>query len=72
MPSRLPADEALKKEDRTDEMKEKKNIPPIPHLLQAQQALALPYAKVVGRPGAGSYLAPSPDQPPIVCYLASM
>ena len=26
----------------------KKYSPPIPHLLQAQQALALPYAKVAG------------------------
>ena len=33
-------------------------------LLQAQQAPAQPYAKVVGRPGTGSYPAPSPD--PIV------
>ena len=30
-------------------------------MLQAQQAPALPYAKVVGRPGTGSYPAPSPD-----------
>ena len=48
-------------EDRTDEMKKLKNIPPFPHLLQAQQAPALPYAKVIGRPGTGSYPAPSPD-----------
>ena len=40
-------------------MKKKKNSPPIPHLLQAQQALALPHAKVVGCPGTGSYPAPS-------------
>ena len=32
----------------------KQNNPPVPHLLQAQQAPALPYAKVVGRPGTGS------------------
>ena len=36
----------------------KKNSPPIPHLLQAQQALALLYAKVAGCPGIGSYPAP--------------
>ena len=62
MSSRLPRDEALEKEDRIDEMKKNKNSPPVPHLLQAQQAPALPYAKVVGRPGTGSYPAPSPDQ----------
>ena len=61
MSSRLQRDEALEKEDRIDEMKKIKNSPPIPHLLQAQQAPVLPYAKVVGRPGTGSYLAPSPD-----------
>ena len=32
----------------------KKYGPPFPHLLQAQQALVLLYAKVAGRPGAGS------------------
>ena len=69
MPSRLQRDEASEKEDRIDEMKKKtkqkktkkKNCPPVPHLLQAQQAPALLYAKVVGRPGSGSYPAPSPD-----------
>ena len=30
----------------------KKNSPPVPHLLQAQQAPVLPYTKVVGRPSA--------------------
>ena len=30
-------------------------------MLQAQQAPALPYDKVVGRPGTRSYPAPSPD-----------
>ena len=56
--SRLPRDKALEKEDRIDEMKQKtkqkntqKNSPPVPHLLQEQQAPALPYIKVVGRPG---------------------
>ena len=44
--------------------KYKKYSPHVPHLLQAQQALALLYAKVVGRPGTGSYPAPSPS--PIV------
>ena len=34
--------------------------PPVPHLLQAQQALALLYAKVAGHPSTGSYPAPSP------------
>ena len=73
MSSRLPTDEALEKEDRIEEIKRKKqtiyiniyiyiyNSSPIPHLLQAQQAPVLPYAKVVGRPGSGSYQAPSPD-----------
>ena len=63
MSSRLPVDEAVEKEDRLDEIKKKKkkNSPPVPHLLQAQQAPALPYAKVVGRPSTGSYPAPSPD-----------
>ena len=46
-------DGALEKEDRIDEMKKIKNSPPILHLLQAQQAPALPYAKVVGRPSIG-------------------
>ena len=60
MSSRLPTDEALGKEDRIDEMKKNiKNSPSVPDLLQAQQAPALPYAKVVGRPGTGSYPAPS-------------
>ena len=31
----------------------KKYSPPVPHLLQAQQALNLLYAKVAGRPGTG-------------------
>ena len=61
MSSRLQRDEALEKEDRIDEMKKIKNSPPVPHLLQAQQAPAVLYAKVVGRPGTGSYPAPSPD-----------
>ena len=61
MSSRLPRDEVLEKEDRIDEMKKVKNSPPVPHLLQAQQAPALPYAKVEGHPGTGSYPAPSPD-----------
>ena len=69
MSSHLPRDEALVKEDRIDEMKKnthkkthkKNNRQPVPHLLQTQQAPVLPYAKVVGRPGTGSYPAPSPD-----------
>ena len=64
MSSRLPKDEALKKEDekKKKKKKKKKHSSPVPHLLQAQQAPALPYAKVVGRPGTGSYPAPSPDR----------
>ena len=73
MSSHLPRDKALEKEDRIDEMKKQNkkqnkkkkttknnnnNSPPIP---QAQQAPALPYAKVVGCPGTGSYPAPYPD-----------
>ena len=61
MPSRLERNEALEKEDRIDEMKKIKNSPSVPHLLQAQQDLALPYAKVVGRSSTGSYPAPVPD-----------
>ena len=61
MSSHLQRDEALEKEDRIDEMKKIKNSPPLQHLMQAQQAPALPYAKVVGPPGTGSYPAPSPD-----------
>ena len=61
MSSDLPTDEALdmfEKEDRIDEIYKKiKHSPLILHLLQAQQAPALPYAKVVGRPGTGSYPA---------------
>ena len=56
MSSRLQTDEALEKEDRRD-LKKVKHSPPIPHLLQAQQAPALPYAKVAGCPGTGSYPA---------------
>ena len=65
MSSRPQRDEASEKEDRIEEMKKKmnknKNCPTVSHLLQAQQAPALLYAKVVGRPGSGSYPAPSPD-----------
>ena len=62
MSIRLQRDEALEKEDRIDDMKKKKKKnPPIPHQLQAQQAPALPYAKVVGSPGTWGYPAPSPD-----------
>ena len=63
MSRRLQRDETSEKEDRIDEMKKKKkkNSPPIPHLLQAQEAPALPYAKGVGRPGTVSYPAPSSD-----------
>ena len=61
MSSCLPRDEALEKEERLDEMKKIKNSPTVPHLLRAQQAPALPYAKVVGRPSTGSYPAPSPN-----------
>ena len=65
MSSRLTTDEALEKEDMIDEMNKIiiiiKTV--VSHLLQAQQAPALPYTKDVGRPGTGSYPAPSPDQP---------
>ena len=61
MTSYFPRDEALEKEDRIEMEKNKQNSPSVLHLLQAQQAPALPYAKVVGRPGTGSYPAPSPD-----------
>ena len=61
MSSRLPRDEALETEDGIDEMKNIKNSPSVPHLLQAQQAPAHPYAKVVGHPDTGSYPAPSSD-----------
>ena len=58
MSSRLPRYEALEKDDRIDEIKKKKKKKKrrkkksrsVPHLLQAQQAPVLPYAKVVGRP----------------------
>ena len=56
--SRLPKDRTLEREDK---IKYKKYSPPVPHLLQAQQVLALLYAKVAGRPGTGSYPAPSPS-----------
>ena len=45
MSSCLPLDEALEKKDRIDKMKKKQNSPSILHVLQAQQAPALPYAK---------------------------
>ena len=61
MPSGIPRDEALEKKDRIDEMKKIKKQPTRPAPAQAQQAPALLYAKVVGRPGTGSYTAPSPD-----------
>ena len=62
MSSHLSTDKILEKEDMRDKMKKKKkNSPPVAHLLQAQQALALQYAKVVERPGTGSYPAPSLD-----------
>ena len=51
MSSRLQRYEASEKEDRIDMKKNKKNSPPVLHLLQAQQAPALLYAKEVGRPG---------------------
>ena len=51
--------------------KYKKYSPSVPHLLQAQQALALLYAKVAGRPGTGSYPAPSPSPTAQICVLWS-
>ena len=53
-------DEALEMDWR-DKKKNEKNSPPIPHLLQAQQAPALVYAKLVGRPVTESFPAPWPD-----------
>ena len=52
MSSRISKDEALEKGDRIGGKKKnkKKNSPPVPDLLQAQQAPALLYAKVEGRP----------------------
>ena len=48
MYSCLPRDEALEEEDRIDEMRKiKKNSPLVPHLLQGQQAPAIPYAAIV-------------------------
>ena len=72
MSNRLQRDEALEMEDRMDEIKKKIKInsPPVPHLLQAQQAPALPYAKVVGRPRTWSYPAPLPD--PITHYYINV
>ena len=72
MSSRLKRDETLEKEDRIDEMKKKKhtqkkkknNSPPVPHLLQAQQVPALPYAKVVGRYPEVATQHHRPTQPP--------
>ena len=59
MISRLPKDQTLEMEDRC---KIKKIYsPPVPHLLQTRQDLALLYAKVAGCPGTGSYPAPSPS-----------
>ena len=52
--NRLPKDRTLE----MDRLKDiKKYNPPVPHLLQAQQtiALALLYAKVVELPGTGSH-----------------
>ena len=40
--------------------------------LQAQQAPAPPYAKVVGRPGTGSYPAPSSDPTTLNAHLRPM
>ena len=45
-------------------MKKKKNSPPVPHLLQAQQTPALPYATVVGRPALEATQQLSTPQPP--------
>ena len=63
MYSRLPTDEALEKKDRMDEMKYiYKPIRPAPSASTARpRAPALPYVKVVGRPGTGNYPASSPD-----------
>ena len=76
MSSCLPTDEALEREDRIDKIyqkKKKKNSPPIPHLLQAQQAPALPYAKVVDAPALEATQHHRPTQPPTYFFaLASL
>ena len=64
MSSPLPRDEALEKDDRIDEMKKIKNSPPVPRLLQAQQAPALPYAKEVGTLVLEAIQHHRPTQPP--------
>ena len=65
MSSHLPTDEALEKEDRIDEIKKIiKHNSPIPHLLQAQQAPPLPYAKVAGHPALEATQHHRPTQPP--------
>ena len=64
MSSHIPTDEALKTGDRIDEIKKtkKKNIVhPSCACCKHSRPLALPDAKVVGRPGTGSNPAPSPD-----------
>ena len=76
MSSRLQRYEALEKEDRIDEMKKKKkkkkNSPPVPYLLQAQQAPVLPYAKVVGQVwNAQIWNGPSPDIFDGICSKAT-
>ena len=43
MVSRLPKDRTLEMEDRWKIKRQKKYSPPVPHLLQAQQALILLY-----------------------------
>ena len=60
--SHLPKDRTLEMEDRWKIWK--KISPPIPHLLQAQQALALLYAKVAWRPALEATQHHRPTQPP--------
>ena len=50
-----------KQQQKKKKKKKKKNSPHVLNQLQAQQVHTLPYAKVVGRPGTGSYPAPSPN-----------
>ena len=71
MSSRLTRDEALEKEVSIDEMKKIKNSPPVPHLLQAQKAPALLYAKVVGCPALEATQHHRPTKPPILWPVGS-
>ena len=57
MSSRLPTDEAIEKEDRIDEINKKKQKK---HSHPSRTCCR--HSRPVGRPGTGSYPAPSPDR----------